>query len=72
MNVRRAMARMPLPGIGTRHRHAGALDRHGRADRDRPSPRGFATHTGQITMRKVDGWKTLADVPSDQTIDLAA
>lgn len=28
--------------------------------------------SGQITMRKVDGWKTLAEVPSDQPIDLAA
>ena len=28
--------------------------------------------SGQITMRKVDGWKTLADVSSDQPIDLAA
>ena len=28
--------------------------------------------SGQITMRKVDGWKTLADMPSDQPIDLAA
>jgi transposase-like protein len=27
---------------------------------------------GQITMRKVDGWRTLNDKPSDQTIDLAA
>ena len=28
--------------------------------------------SGQITMRKVDGWKTIAEKPSDQTIDLAA
>ena len=28
--------------------------------------------SGQITMRKVDGWQTLAQTPSDQTIDLAA
>jgi putative transposase len=28
--------------------------------------------SGQITMRKVDGWQTLAEHPSDQTIDLAA
>ena len=28
--------------------------------------------SGQIVMRKVDGWKSLADKPSDQTIDLAA
>ena len=28
--------------------------------------------SGQITMRKVDGWRSLADKPSDQTIDLAA
>jgi transposase-like protein len=28
--------------------------------------------SGQITMRKVDGWKSIADKPSDQTIDLAA
>jgi putative transposase len=28
--------------------------------------------SGQITMRKVDGWKTHADAPSDQPIDLAA
>ena len=26
--------------------------------------------SGQITMRKVDGCKTLADKPSDQPIDL--
>jgi transposase-like protein len=28
--------------------------------------------SGQIVMRKVDGWQTLADQPSKQTIDLAA
>ncbi len=28
--------------------------------------------SGQITMRKVDGWPTLAQKPSDQIIDLAA
>ena len=28
--------------------------------------------SGQITMRKVDGWRSLNDKPSDQTIDLAA
>jgi transposase-like protein len=28
--------------------------------------------SGQIVMRKVDGWKSIADKPSDQTIDLAA
>jgi transposase-like protein len=28
--------------------------------------------SGQITMRKVDGWETLAQKPADQTIDLAA
>lgn len=28
--------------------------------------------SGQITMRKVDGWKTLAEKPADQIIDLAA
>jgi putative transposase len=28
--------------------------------------------SGQITMRKVDDWKTLADKPSDQLIDLAS
>ncbi len=28
--------------------------------------------SGQITMRKVDGWKSLAQKPSDQIIDLAA
>jgi putative transposase len=28
--------------------------------------------SGQITMRKVDGWQTLAEKPADQTIDLAA
>ncbi len=27
---------------------------------------------GQITMRKVDGWQTLADKPAAQCIDLAA
>jgi len=26
----------------------------------------------QITMRKVDGWQSLAEKPSDQIIDLAA
>jgi hypothetical protein len=26
----------------------------------------------QIVMRKVDGWKSLAEKPSDQIIDLAA
>ncbi len=28
--------------------------------------------SGQITMRKVDGWQSLAEQPSDQIIDLAA
>jgi putative transposase len=28
--------------------------------------------SGQITMRKVDGWQTLAAKPIDQPIDLAA
>ena len=28
--------------------------------------------SGQITMRKVDGWETLAEKPADQTIDPAA
>ena len=28
--------------------------------------------SGQITMRKVDGWPTLAEKPSDQIFDLAA
>ena len=27
--------------------------------------------SGQITMRKVDGWQTLAEKPDDQIIDLA-
>jgi putative transposase len=28
--------------------------------------------SGQISMRKVDGWQTLAAKPIDQPIDLAA
>ena len=28
--------------------------------------------TGQINIRKVDGWQTLATKPIDQPIDLAA
>ena len=28
--------------------------------------------SGQITMRKVDGWQILAEKPDDQIIDLAA
>jgi hypothetical protein len=28
--------------------------------------------SGQITMRKVNGWHTLAEKPADQIIDLAA
>jgi transposase-like protein len=28
--------------------------------------------SGQITMRKVDGWESLAESPSDQIIDLVA
>jgi hypothetical protein len=28
--------------------------------------------SAQITMRKVDGWESLAEKPSDQMIDLAA
>jgi len=28
--------------------------------------------SGQIFMRKVDSWKSLAEKPSDQIIDLAA
>ena len=27
--------------------------------------------SGQITMRKVDGWQTLTEKPDDQIIDLA-
>ena len=27
---------------------------------------------GQVTMRKVDGWQTLAEKPAERTIDLAA
>jgi hypothetical protein len=32
----------------------------------------WALLAGQITMRKVEGWQTLAEKPSDQIIDLAA
>ncbi len=28
--------------------------------------------SGQITMRKVDGWESLSERPVNQTIDLAA
>jgi transposase-like protein len=28
--------------------------------------------SGQIVMRKVDGWQSLSEKPSDQIIDLAA
>src|SRR3954463_14747896 len=28
--------------------------------------------SGQITMRKVDGWETISQKPTDQPIDLAA
>jgi hypothetical protein len=28
--------------------------------------------SGQITMRKADGWRSLNERPSDQTVDLAA
>jgi putative transposase len=28
--------------------------------------------SGQITMRKVDGWQTLSQAPTNHTIDLAA
>jgi putative transposase len=28
--------------------------------------------SGQISMRKVDGWQTLSETPNNQTIDLAA
>ena len=28
--------------------------------------------SGQITMRKVDGWQTLDQAPFEQTLDLAA
>ena len=31
-----------------------------------------AARLGEITMRKVDGWPTLADKPAEQPIDLAA
>jgi len=27
--------------------------------------------SGQITLRKADGWQSLGEKPSDQTIDLA-
>ena len=30
------------------------------------------TESGQIVMRKVDGWQSLAEKPADQIIDLAA
>ena len=33
---------------------------------------GRCSASGQITMRKVDGWQTLAEKPDDQIIDLAA
>jgi len=32
----------------------------------------FWLASGQITMRKVDGWKSLPEKPSDQIFDLAA
>jgi putative transposase len=32
----------------------------------------WALASGQINMRKVDGWQTLATPPSDQPIDLVA
>ncbi len=28
--------------------------------------------SGQITMRRVEGWQTLDDAPVEQTLDLAA
>ncbi len=28
--------------------------------------------SGQITLREVDGWRSLAEKPDDQIIDLAA
>jgi hypothetical protein len=28
--------------------------------------------SSQITMRKVDGWQTLAEKPANQIVDLAA
>lgn len=28
--------------------------------------------TGQIIMRKIDGWQTLITTPSDRAVDLAA
>jgi putative transposase len=28
--------------------------------------------SGQIVMRKVDGWPSLSEKPSDQIVDLAA
>jgi putative transposase len=28
--------------------------------------------SGQISMRKVDGWKSIAEKPSDRQFDLAA
>jgi putative transposase len=38
-----------------------------------PSPETAALlASGQITMRKVDGWQTLATKPTDAAIDLAA
>ena len=48
-------------------------------DADRAAVRGAAAMllwallaSGQIKMRKVDGWQTLAEKPTDQCIDLAA
>ena len=37
-----------------------------------PCCSGRCSPSGQITMRKVDGWQTLAEKPDDQIIDLAA
>ncbi len=28
--------------------------------------------SGQITMRRIDGWQTLNQTPSEQSLDLAA
>ena len=61
--VRRQVLNLPQNVGGNRAIHCQALTTHSL---------GALLASGQINMRKIDGWHTLATKPIDQPIDLAA
>jgi hypothetical protein len=65
------MIRSPWAHIALQLR-TGAQGMHGWIQRMIFGDVGLPELSGQITLRKVDGWKGLAEMPSDQIIDLAA